>query len=158
HELACSCPSLPYLSDIALFLVAILIVSIPATADSAQVESLLSVALEQLGRPYELFSTAPDSFNCLTFVMYCYNQVESGTFSFNRVEGGYERITSMRNVKPGDIVCFKSSSRLKGILGYHFGIFVGRGYFIHASSSIGKVCISKLKKFKKKFVSAVRVF
>lgn len=64
----------------------------------------------------------------------------------------------MRNVKPGDIVCFKSSSRLKGILGYHFGIFVGRGYFIHASSSTGKVCISKLKKFKKMFVGAVLAF
>ena len=65
-----------------------------------------------------LFSRSPDSFNCLTVATYCFNQFEDGTFSAKGVKGCYEKITSLRDMEPGDIVCFKSSSRLKGILGY----------------------------------------
>ena len=143
---------------IAVFLLLILAAYAPATADSTQVAQLLSIAKEQLGAPYELFSNPPDSFNCLTFVTYCFNRVADGTFSANGVERGYEKITAMKDAEPGDIVCFKSSSRMKGILGYHFGICVGRGYFIHASNSDGKVTVDKLSKYRKRFVGAVRIF
>ena len=64
----------------------------------------------------------------------------------------------VRDVEPGDIVCFKNSSRLKGILGYHFGIYVGKGYFIHASNSAGKVTAGKLSQYRKRFIGAVRIF
>ena len=64
----------------AVLLLLILAVSSPAVADTSQVEQLLAVAIEQLGTPYELFSNAPESFNCLTFVTYCFNQVADGTF------------------------------------------------------------------------------
>ena len=143
---------------IAVFLLLILATYAPAMADSTQVAQLLSVAIEQLGTPYTLFSNAPESFNCLTFVTYCFNQVADGTFSGKSIECDYEKITSIKELKPGDIVCFKSSSRLKGILGYHFGIYVGRGYFIHASNSVGKVTVDKLSKYRKRFLGAVRTF
>ena len=142
----------------AVFLLLILAVLMPARADSSQVEQLLSVAIEQMDAPYELFSSAPDSFNCLTFVTYCFNQVSNGIISVKGVKGGYKKITSMQDVKPGDIVCFKSSNRMKGILGYHFGIYFGRGYFIHASNSAGKVTASKLSQYRKRFIGAVRLF
>ncbi len=144
--------------EIALFLLLALVCSMPAMAESSRVEQLLSVAVEQLDAPYELFSDAPNSFNCLTFVIYCFNQVASGKISVQGIDGDYEKISSIRNVQPGDIVCFKSSSRLKGVLGYHFGIYVAKGYFIHASSEAGKVTVSKLKNYKKRFVGAVRIF
>ncbi len=143
---------------IAVFLLLILAAAMPATADSSQVERLISVAIEQLDAPYELFSSPPDSFNCLTLVTYCFNQVADGTFSDKGVAGDFEKIASISDVEPGDIVCFKSSSRMKGILGYHFGIYVGRGYFIHASSSAGKVTANKLSKYRKRFLGAVRIF
>lgn len=143
---------------LAISLLLILVVSISALADSAQVEQLLYVAVEQLETPYELFSSAPDSFNCMTFIIYCFNQVASDTITINGIEGGYQKITSMRNVIPGNIVCFKGSNKLKGILGYHFGIYIGKGYFIHASNSVGKVTASKLEKYRKRFIGAVRLF
>ena len=142
----------------AVLLLLILAVSSPAVADTSQVEQLLAVAIEQLGTPYELFSNAPESCNCLTFVTYCFNQVADGTFSGKSIECDYEKITSIKELKPGDIVCFKNSSRLKGILGYHFGIYVGRGYFIHASNSVWKVTVDKLSKYRKRFLGAVRTF
>ncbi len=142
----------------ALILLLVLTVAMPATADASQVEQLISVVIEQLGAPYELLSSPPDSFNCLTLVTYCFNQVADGTFSAKGVEGSCEKIASLRDVKPGDIVCFKSSNRMKGILGYHFGICVGRGYFIHASNSEGKVTADKLSKYRKRFLGAVRIF
>ena len=143
---------------ISILLALSLAASMPATAESTQVEQLLNVAVEQLDKPYELFSNAPDSFNCLTLVIYCFNQVASGTITEDGVEGGYEKITSMQDVQPGDIVCFKSTNRLKGILGYHFGIYAGKGYFIHASNEAGKVTASKLKNYRKRFIGAVRIF
>ena len=142
----------------AIILLLILTVTLSAAADAPQVKQLISVAIEQLDAPYELFSSPPDSFNCLTLVTYCFNQVADGTFSAKGVEGGYEKITSIKDVEPGDIVCFKSSSRMKGILGYHFGVYVGRGYFIHASNSAGKVTADKLTQYKKRFLGAVRIF
>ena len=58
----------------------------------------------------------------------------------------------------GDIVCFKSSGNEGGVPGCHFGIYVGKGYFIHASSSANKVIMSKVKNYSGRFVGALRVF
>ena len=140
-----------------LALVLALALSAPAAAASSRVGQVLSVAVNQLGTPYELASHAPDSFNCLTFVMYCFNQADYGGITESGIQGKYRRIRSARSLKPGDIVCFRNTKKEIGILGYHFGIYLGKGYFIHASSGAGKVLASKLKDYKKRFLGAVRL-
>ena len=135
----------------------ILLLATPAMAAPSKKQMILSIATEQIGKPYELYSDAPNSFNCVTFVAYCFNAVAPGTVSENGVNGGYDKITSKEDLKAGDILCFKTSSSQKGILGYHFGIYLGKGYFIHASSSVGEVTMSALKSYKHRFVGALRV-
>lgn len=144
--------------SIALVLLFALLFSMPAMASSSQVEKVLAVAMKQLGAPYELLSDAPKSFNCVSFVMYCFNQVESGTISQDGIKGDYTKITSTKHLKPGDIVCFEGSSGQKGILGSHYGIYAGKGCFIHASNRDGMVTASKFKDYKKRFVGAIRIF
>ena len=125
---------------------------------SSRLERVLSVAVKQIGAPYEVVSHAPRSFNCFSFVAYCYNKVRSGTVSENGVGTSYQKIFSIKSIQPGDILGFRSSKALSGILGYHFGIYLGKGYFIHAANQDDGVIVSRLKSYKKRFVGAIRIF
>ena len=142
---------------IACVLLLILALSVPAMAAPSQAEKVVSVAMEQVGAPYKLHSNAPKSFNCVTFVAYCFNKVAPGTISSDGISVSYKKVSSIRSLKPGDIVGFKSTKRLKGIMGYHFGIYVGKGYFVHAANKTDGVIVSQLKDFKKRFAGAVRI-
>ena len=139
---------------LAIALVLAMIFATPALAASSQAKQVVSVALKQLGKPYALYPNSPSSFNCVSLVRYCYNQVSSGKIT----RGGADRITSLSKLGLGDIVCFKASGNEGGIPGCHFGIYVGKGYFIHASSSANKVIMSKVKNYSGRFVGALRVF
>ena len=141
---------------IALVLLFLLVFSTPAMAVS-RASKVITVAVAQLGKPYALVSSAPDSFNCASFVAYCYNTVNNGTITRNGVKGKCRKIHSMKKTKAGDIVCFRTSGNEKGILNYHFGIYMGSGRFIHASNSAGKVVISKMKSYSGRFLGALRL-
>ena len=141
---------------LALALLLLLILSTPAMALPKSTK-VLNVAVAQLGKPYELSSDAPNSFNCASFVAYCFNTVKSGTITRNGVSGRCRKIGSMQKMKAGDIVCFRTSGSEKGILNYHFGLYMGKGRFIHASNSAKQVVISKLKSYSGRFLGALRV-
>ena len=143
---------------IALVLLIAMLTAVPAMASASKAKQVVSVAMEHLGAPYELKSDAPKSFNCFSFVAYCVNKVVPGRITTKSIEGDYKKIKSIKSLKAGDIICFKRSSKQKGILGYHYGIYVGKGYFIHAANKHDGVTISKLGNYKRRFVGAVRVF
>lgn len=143
---------------IALALVLALMSAMPAMATSSKGLQAVSVALRQLGKPYTLRSDAPESFNCATLVGYCINRVESGKITGSGVHGNYTRIGSIKRLEAGDVLCFKTTGSEIGILNYHFGIYMGRGYFVHASNSAGKVIVSKVRDYAGRFKGAIRVF
>ena len=74
---------------IACVLLLILALSVPAMAAPSQAEKVVSVAMEQVGAPYKLHSNAPKSFNCVTFVAYCFNKVAPGTISSDARSGPF---------------------------------------------------------------------
>ena len=143
---------------VAIVLVLTLILAMPATAASPQVSKVLAVAKRQLGKPYALFSNAPRSFNCASFVIYCYNQVARGTITQNGIAVRYKKIRSIGSLKAGDILCFRLAKRQKGALTHHYGIYVGQGRFVHASNTDKMVTVSKLSAYKKRFLGAMRIF
>ena len=143
---------------IAFILLFLMLFTMPGMAASYQVEQVLAIAANQLGAPYELRSNAPESFNCVSFVAYCFNQVAPGTITLDGIDADFKKVSSISDLKPGDVVGFRSSKKLKGIRGYHFGIYIGKGYFIHAANKAEGVIVSKLKDYKKRFMGAVRVF
>ena len=142
---------------IAFLLLFAIILTMPAMASGSEAERVISVAIGLLGTPYELKSDAPNSFNCFSFVEYCFNQVVPGTISLTGISGSYAKISSIKNLEPGDIVGFKSSKKLRGILGYHFAIYAGNGYIIHAANKTDGVTVSKLKDCRKRFIGALRI-
>jgi len=151
-------PQMKFRRSIALALALLMLFATPAMAISrTRARQVLSVAFEQLGKPYELISDAPNSFNCASFVAYCFNAVDSGSFTNNRFSGHYRKISSMKKLKAGDIVCFKASGSETGMLSYHFGIYMGKGHFIHASNSAKEVIISKLTSYSGRFLGGLRI-
>lgn len=142
----------------ALFLVLSLIISIPALAES-RASKVVRVAQAQMGKKYRLDADAPNSFNCASLIVYCVNSVKKGTVSMNGVKDHYTKVKSMSSLKPGDIVCYRNSHK-KGlkVMGYHFGIYCGKGYMIHASRSAGKVICSKVRKYHARFIGGLRIF
>ncbi|MBQ3268614.1 MAG: C40 family peptidase [Clostridia bacterium] len=141
----------------ALTLAIVMILATPALASSAQARQVLSVAREQLGAPYALKSDAPNSFNCLSFVAYCFNQVVPGAITGDGVKAEYEKISAVSKLKAGDIIIFRSARQLRGVKGCHFAIYAGKGYIIHAANPTDGVTVSKLKDYKKRFLGAVRI-
>lgn len=143
---------------IAVVLLIAMAMAVPALAASSQAAQVVAVAMKRVGASYALNSNPPKTFNCFSFVEYCVNQVVPDKITAMGIDGGYTKVKSIQKLKVGDIVCFKSSSRLKGVLGYHYGIYAGKGYFIHAANKSDGVIVSKVKDYKKRFVGAIRVF
>ena len=106
---------------------------------SANITTFLDVAQAQLGDPYILGNTGPNSFDCSGLVYYCLSQAGSSRARYNAA--GYsqvtdwEKITSMDNLQVGDILFFSTNGKKVG----HTGIYIGNGEMIDASSSNGKV-------------------
>ncbi len=100
-----------------------------------QVEAMISVGQQQLGKPYSLGAKGPDAFDCSGFVYYCLNQsgyaIEYMT-SGGWANSGYETVTGMENLQRGDIVCFSG----------HVGIYLGDGMMIDASNSANAIRIT----------------
>jgi len=103
--------------------------------DDKSVKSLIAMAKSLIGKPYVRGGKGPNSFDCSGFVYYCLNKI--GYNIHYMTSGGWAgcslpKVTSISDLKAGDIVCFRG----------HVGIFIGGGRMIDASSSQGRVRIS----------------
>ena len=134
----------------------------PVDTAKKGVEKLISIAESKLGCPYVGGAKGPDRFDCSGFVYWCMKQAGfSGGYMNSRVWRTctrYPRITSMSQIKRGDILVFKGSSADTG----HVGIYLGSGKMIDASSSAGKVRITTTvtsgSYWKNHFLMAYRIY
>lgn len=132
--------------------------SYEAAFDSNQQESgqqLLRKARSAIGTPYVRGGTTPDGFDCSGFVCWTYKSVGvqlPRTAREQSVIG--QRITNVEDMRAGDIVAFRHPRR-----GYHTGIYVGDGKFIHSPRKRTNVRINSLDDpyFKNTFLGARRV-
>jgi len=131
-----------------------------AKASSSDISAFLNLAAEQIGKPYVFGRTGPKSFDCSGLVYYCLNQaglsVSRTTASGFSKDKDWGKITSMDDLKPGDLLFFSTGGKKVG----HTGIYIGNGEMIDASSSNGEVfqrsCITSY--WKNYFVFARRPF
>ena len=132
--------------------------SYEAAFDSNQQESsqqLLRKARSAIGTPYVRGGTTPDGFDCSGFVCWTYKSVGvqlPRTAREQSVIG--QRINNVDEMRAGDIVAFRHPRR-----GYHTGIYVGDGKFIHSPHKRTRVRINSLDDpyFKSTFLGARRV-
>mgnify|MGYP001298720366 CR=1 FL=1 len=127
----------------------------PAAPNEASASALIDFAKTQLGKKYVHGGKGPNGFDCSGFVYYCLNKVGyqiKYMTSAGWAKCGISKVSSMSDLKKGDIVCFKG----------HVGIYMGDGNMIDASSSQGKIRICsnifKSSYWKKTFICGRRVF
>lgn len=108
---------------------------------------LLTLATQQLDKPYVYATAGPRTYDCSGLAVYCYKEIFDITLPRSAKDLGYcddyEKINEAEDLQLGDIVCF-NTNLYDYDLSDHVGIYIGDGNFIHASSGKGKVLISTL--------------
>lgn len=127
----------------------------------SKIEYTIYLAQNQMGKPYSSSATPPGSFDCAKLVYYCYCGAKSGAVRGSARDQGYDTRyaqISFDGLKRGDMVCFDTVS--DSDLSDHVGIYLGEGYFIHASSAAKKVIVSNLNSgyYRRVFSWGRRVF
>ena len=103
-------------------------------------QQLLRHARAAIGTPYVLGGSAPGGFDCSGLVHWAYKNVGvklPRTAREQAVVG--ESIRNIEDMRAGDIVAFRHPKR-----GYHTGIYVGDGKFIHSPRKRTRVRINSL--------------
>ena len=136
----------------------------PSSSTSQKgVEKFISIAESKIGCKYVRGAKGPNSFDCSGFVYWCLNQAgikqSYMTSIMWRTCTRYKRITSMSDIKRGDVLVFRGDSMATG----HVGIYLGNGKMIDASSSRGQVRITdssilKSKYWQERFLMAYRIW
>lgn len=82
---------------------------------------MVAYAYAQLGKPYRYGADGPGAFDCSGLTLAAY--ARAGRRLPHRAAAQHGRPVSRRAARPGDLVKWA---------GRHVGIYVGRGYVIHA--------------------------
>lgn len=125
---------------------------------SITAEKIISYAKNLLGKKYVWADEGPDTFDCSGFTWYVYKNVAKISLPrTSKEQGAYGTYVTRENLKLGDLVFFDTVSTKDNIIS-HVGIYIGDNQFIHASSSQGKVVISKLENYYlNRFVNGRRI-
>ena len=130
-----------------------------ANISGANVASLISVAESRLGCKYVLGAKGPNQFDCSGLAYWCLKQIglnQGYMTSYGwRTCTKYQRITSMSDIRAGDIIIYKITSS-QG----HVAIAVSSDTMIDASTSKGVVVKRTFltSYWKKYFYCAYRIF
>ncbi|MDL2235916.1 peptidoglycan-binding protein [Christensenellaceae bacterium OttesenSCG-928-L17] len=128
-----------------------------SVSKGASVDAFIAAAQSKLGARYKKAGKGPDTFDCSGFVYWCLKQAGVNqsymTSSAWQKTTKYKRISSMSDLKRGDVVSFKG----------HVGIYLGSGQMIDASSTQGKVRVTTghmkdSSYWTKNFVCGYRIF
>lgn len=118
-------------------------------------EEILRLVHAALGTPYIYGGRNPEGFDCSGLVQWAYSQegVTLPRTARDQSQIG-KAIFDIEEMRPGDIVAFRHPRR-----GYHTGIYIGEGKFIHSPRKKSHVKISSLneKYFREIFLGARRI-
>ena len=127
------------------------------TSSGSKIDVAIAIGKSLIGRPYKSGSNPPSSFDCSSFVKYCLSKAGfsvRGTSATQAADSRYQLITSVSDLKKGDILCFDTSE--DGNVD-HSALYMGDGKFIEASSNAGIVHTNSMSSwYKKHFVCARR--
>lgn len=110
-----------------------------SSSTSDKLSKVISLAKSLIGRGYAINDNPPSTFNCSSFVEYCmekYGFSMQGTAVKQASDGRYAKISSMSDIKAGDVLCFDTNN--DGVCD-HTAICTGKGSFIEASENAGVV-------------------
>lgn len=120
-----------------------------------KVSGIIGTAKKQIGVPYVSGGTTPKGFDCSGFVQYVFAQNGMTIPRTADVQYGLGKKSSISALEAGDLVFFHTDS--SGTV-THCGIYLGKGQFIHASSSKGvRIDLLSNEYWKKAFVAAKHI-
>ena len=114
-------------------------------AEGSKIERAIYVAQALIGTPYASKANPPKTFDCASYAYYCFRKADGITLKSASKSQGYDDTyekVDYDHLKRGDLVCFDTVS--DDDLSDHVGIYLGSGYFLHASSAARKVMLSSL--------------
>ena len=136
-----------------------------ATAEGAKaskIEKTIYAAQALVGAPYSEHPEPPKSFDCASYTAFCdgaaWKDILKGSVKGQGYDDRFSRVKEVSRLKRGDMVCFNTVDDKD--LCDHVGIYLGKGYFLHASSVAKKVIVSQMNSgyYSRVFSWGVRVF
>ncbi len=114
-------------------------------SNAEKLEHAIYLAQSKLGCPYVYGAAGPDKFDCSGLTTWIFKAVGVSLKRSAYAQGyddGFPKIEGWQNLKRGDIVFFDTIS--DSDRSDHAGVYIGEGYFIHASSGGHRVVVSNL--------------
>ncbi|MFR4161576.1 MAG: SH3 domain-containing protein [Paraclostridium sordellii] len=116
-----------------------------ASGTSQGADAVISLAKQQLGKPYVWGAEGPSSFDCSGFTQYVFkNAAGKNLPRVSKEQSKFGQSVNKSNLQKGDLIFFDTDK--DGVVN-HVGIYMGNNEFIHASSSGKKVIISQLNSY-----------
>ncbi len=115
----------------------------------------IDYAKEMLGKPYKYAGDTPEGFDCSGLVKYSYARAGISMPRDTQSQRRVAMLVSVHSMREGDLLFFDQEGKKTS----HVGMYLGKGRFIHAPSSGGKVRTDSINAefWKKHFVEARRV-
>lgn len=110
----------------------------PVAPPSSRTEAAIRFALAQVGKPYVWAADGPGSYDCSGLVITAFSKIGIKLPHFTGTMIRFGKRVTRSQLTRGDIV-FPTSG--------HVGIYLGNNTFVHASSSRGRVSVTKLYSF-----------
>ena len=104
-------------------------------------ESIEHIAKSLLGRDYKYGASGPYQYDCSGFTKYVFSKEGITLPRTSKEQSKVGEYIRANDLQKGDLIFFDSK---KSAEVSHVGIYLSRGYFIHASSSKDQVTISNL--------------
>lgn len=117
--------------------------------------AVVATAKTQIGKPYKYGGTSPKTgFDCSGLIVWSYKQHGVSVPRLAKDQAHHGKVVKKSQLKPGDIVVFRISSRA-----YHTGLYSGNGKFVHSPSSGKRIREDSLNAdyWKRRYYSGRRV-
>ena len=117
----------------------------PETTCKPNRKNIQDLLISYLGKPYVWAEEGPYAFDCsgLTYNIYGSMGIEIPRVAREQAKMGKQ--VAFNNLHYGDLIFFGSTNKKSKYIN-HVGIYLGEGWFAHASSKNRKVVVSHFKK------------
>jgi cell wall-associated NlpC family hydrolase len=124
-----------------LFLTALALAAFPSSSQAMTIararDRVVALTMPYLNIPYLWGGTSPRTgLDCSAFVQLVYRKAGFNLPRVSRQQFAATRYLPPRRVLPGDLIFFSMHHPQRRVVD-HVGIYLGKGYFIHASVSEG---------------------
>src|SRR6185436_3436927 len=105
-------------------------------------EELREIALQYVGRPYEMGGVGSPAFDCSGFTCRVFAEAGYAIPRVSRDQAHAGRAVPIDQLAPGDLLFFSESPSARIS---HVGIYLGEHEILHASSGDGEVTVANLE-------------